>query len=224
MSSWEDFKDLKTKDLIISFHKIKDGANEHKNILNAILVRFLPKVKYKCQYISKSYNLDDTIGDEIAEKSFIKYAKSKTFNVEKYSIDEVDKKFLAYLFQIANNTFKDYIQLNAKIESGKAYTGKEKIITEMPDIDTSNMNHEESLIYDTLLSFSEKHKIIYLNYETYKIKTEEGEKKIRLPKHLLKPLREHLGLSQNSIRQYYYQVSNKINEVDNMIKTLKLNE
>lgn len=63
-------------------------------------------------------------------------------------------------------------------------------------------------LLDAALSrLSPKHKIIYLTYKQYEAMTEEGYK---LPRQLLKALRDELELTQSTIRVYKNEVFEEV--------------
>jgi hypothetical protein len=63
------------------------------------------------------------------------------------------------------------------------------------------------LIQKALNRFTPKHKMIYLTYKQYETEVKDGHK---LPRKLLKKLREELDLTQNTIRVYKKEAFDEI--------------
>jgi DNA-directed RNA polymerase specialized sigma24 family protein len=204
--TWEDLQDEKTFDLI-DYIKYKEQP-DYKDLAEAAFVaftfRFRKEMIDKCRKIGKKWGYDSGIADTIAERTFERFWKYPySFGASNCGKLAADDCVRFYLFRIARNCFVDY----GKESSGEQvspYDGTEDIIVEFPGMEHLNIPEEKlndlqkihDLIDNALKTLSPKHKIIYLTYKAYE---KEGYK---LPRTLLKKLREELELTQNSIRVY----------------------
>lgn len=204
--TWEDLKSEKTIDLIeyIRYKGQPDYRVLAESAFAAFTFRFRREVIDKCRRIGSKWGYDAEVCDLIAERTFERFWRYPNgFDSGNCGKVEVDDCARFYLFQIARNCLVDY----GKELSGEAsspYDGTEEIIVEFPDIEQLDVPDDRledlrkihDLIEHALLTLTPKHKIIYLTYKAYE---KEG---YRLPRPLLRKLREELALTQNSIRVY----------------------
>ncbi len=204
--TWEDVKDESTIDLI-DYIKYKEQA-DYKELAESAFVaftfRFRKEVIDKCRKVGKKWGYDTEISDMIAERTFEKFWKNP-FRFEKNNCGNlsIENCIRFYLFSIAKNCFFDYDN-EVSGRGVSPYDGTESVIVEFPSLENLEIPEEKvndlkkihDLIENALARLSPKHKIIYLTYKAYE---KEGYK---LPRPLLKKLREELELTQNSIRVY----------------------
>jgi DNA-directed RNA polymerase specialized sigma24 family protein len=204
--TWEEVKDEQTADLI-EFVKYKDqpGYRElAESAFVALTFRFRAEVIDKCRKIGRHWDFDAQTADGLAEKAFERFWKYPySFEAARCGGLTIDTCLRLYLFRIARNCFADY---NRELleEKVSPYDGTEEVIVEFPGIERLDLPEERveglrsvyDLIAKALATLSPKHKIIYLTYKAYE---KEGYK---LPRALLKKLRDELDLTQNSIRVY----------------------
>jgi len=203
--NWEELKDESTADLI-EYIKCKE-QNGYKELAEAAFVAFTFRYRKemidRCRRVGQKNGYDREIADMIAERTFERFWRYP-FSFEKGNCGElsIDNCVILYLFRIARNCFFDYRKEIA--EGISPYDGSESVIIEFPDIDKMEIPEEKlqdikkmhDLLDKALSRLSPKHKTIYLTYKAYE---KEGYK---LPRPLLKTLREELDLRQNSIRVY----------------------
>lgn len=204
--TWEDVKNESTIDLI-EYIKYK-GQADYQELAEASFIaftfRFRKEIIDKCRKVGSKRGHHNEISDIIAERVFERFwLYPFSFKKDGCGDLDIDNCVRFYLFRIATNCFCDY---EKEITGGNKspYDGSEAVIVEFPDIDNLTIPEEKAVqlkkIYDllevALSKLSRKHKIIYLTYKAYE---KEGYK---LPRHLLKKLREELQLSQSSIRVY----------------------
>lgn len=203
---WQELQHETTADLI-DYIKYKEQM-DYKELAEAAFIaftfRFRVEIIDKCRKIGRNRGYDDAVSDMIAERTFERFWKYP-FGFEKSNCGNlsIDNCVRFYFFRTARNCFYDY---NKEVtgENLGPYDGSEKVIVEFPDIENLEIPEEKvkdlkavyELIQNALAKLSAKHKIIYLTYKAYE---KEGYK---LPRQLLKQLREELDLTQNSIRVY----------------------
>lgn len=202
----------------IQWRNEPDYAEIAKEAFRVFTFRYQLDLQKKLITICKNWGYDEQVANEIAYSTFEKVWKYPTFKKEMTKQREFDKGVLFYLYRIASRLLADY----KKFEHGEVnpFTGDEEIIREFPDIDKMELGIERKAILSerykhikkALARLSAKHKIIYLTYKQYERETKDGYK---LPRTLLKNLRDELDLTQNSIRIYKNEA---FNEVDNYLK------
>jgi len=177
--------------------------------------RFQLRVVDKCRKIGRHWNFDRETCDLLAERVFERFYH----NPFKFQCAECLKRHLTieectklYLFKIAQRCFIDHNnEIFQAINS--PYDGSEHVIIDFPSLDyilneekRNDLHEKQKVIAAALASVTPKHKIIYLTYKSYE------HKGFKLPRPLLKELREVTGLNQNSIRVYKNETFNIIEE------------
>lgn len=179
--------------------------------------RFNKEIVDICRKVARKWNYDNGVADLIAERVFERFWKYPGgFKKGKCKTPNIDQCLVFYLLRTARNCFFDYHAQETGVNQSP-YDGKESVVVAFPDLEALAIPEEklESLLElqksmeKALARLSPKHKTIYLTYKAYE---KEGYK---LPRTLLKKLREELSLSQNSIRVYK-------NEAFQAIEQLKL--
>lgn len=213
--SWQDYEQEPTKNLIeyIQWKDQQDYVEVAKDAFIAFCFRFREDIIKKCRIIARNWGYDNQIGDLIAQRTFDRFWKyPKSFNPSKCKKDiEPCMKF--YLFSIAQNQLADY----KREEDGQdfnPYSGDEEIIRDFPDVNSSNSDDErkriikkkQEIIQKALDRLSPKHKIIYLTYKGYEANG------FKMPRKLLKSLRDELELTQSSVQVYKKEAFDTVNQ------------
>lgn len=221
MSSNLDLNKETTKSLLdyIQWRDDPDYSEIAKEAIRVLTFRFQMDLLKKLIPICKNWGYDKQVATEIAYATFDRIWKYPKFDISKAKEKDYDKAFIFYLFRIAGRLLADYKK--SQKEDHNPFSGDEEIVRDYPDIDNVEMGIERKAILKerfehiqkALSRLSPKHKIIYLTYKQYEQDTKDGEYK--LPRKLLKNLREELDLTQNSIRVYKKEA---FDEVDNFLK------
>lgn len=213
--NWEDLQKEPTIDLI-GYIKCRDQP-EYRVLADAAFVaftfRFQTTVVDKCRKIGKKFKHDNETCDSIAEETFERFYKYPfRFHPGKCGDLDIDTCVTLYLFRIAQRAFFDHYN---KTKAGETYPydGSESVIVDFLELDNMDLDDEDLERYATqqakieqiLNTLSEKHKVIYLTYKVFE------HKGFKLPRELLKKLREELELSQSSIRVYKKEVFDEVN-------------
>ena len=215
MIDWESYIQESTEDLIEYIkwkdqHEYKDAS---KPAFYAFCYRFREELAKKCEIVCKKWNYDKDIALEIVKRTFRRFLKYPNFRFDKSRAKDFDTGVLIYLLGIAQRELINYYNTD-KGKYTSPYTGEEQIIKEYPKIDFDKFRPEKrremqkrfEIIEKALGRLTDKHKIIYLTYQAHE---REGYK---LPRHLLKKLRDELKLGQATIRYYKFEAINKIEE------------
>jgi len=176
-----------------------------------ICYRFRKNVVQKCEIVAKNNGLNAVDAEQIAENVFKKIWKyGGKFDCSRHK--DVDAGFRGYLFRIAQRETVNYYCFKKGI-GVSPYTGEEKIIEEFPEINEQTVPNklrraqllrEKEIIDLALERHTWKHKVIYLTYKFYQIDDH------KLPRPLLKDLREMLGLPQATIQAYKKEITDTI--------------
>lgn len=216
--NWQDYKDLSTSELLEYTRWKEDSDTECAtaavHAYRALFFRFREDVVKKCRIVSKNWGYDNEVGDSIAEATFARFwQRPYSFNREKCNASDLDKCLKFYLYAIAKNllyTFKDHLDGDKN-----PYDGNEQIVVDFPNLDQMDiptekkkgLQHMYEKINQILNGLSPKHKIIYLTYKQH------GVDGFKLPRKLVKQLREELELTQNSIRVYKKEAFDSVNQL-----------
>lgn len=210
--TWKDFEEEPTENLIeyIQWQKEADYLETSQSAFHAFCFRFNAEFRKICIITAKKWGFDADFGDELADLAFNKFWKHPfTFNPKECKY-ELDKCVILYLSRIAQNLL---IDRKKEASSDNPYNGNEQVIYDLPDISKiSNIEKRKELrrvneiIEKALERLTPKHKIVYLTYRAYE---NDGYK---LPRQLLKDLREELDLVQNSVRVYKNEAFETVNQ------------
>jgi DNA-directed RNA polymerase specialized sigma24 family protein len=185
-----------------------------KQAFRVFTYRFQLDLQKKLIPICKNWGYDEQVANEIAYSTFERIWKYSKFDINKAKQKEdYDKAIIFYLYGIASHLLADYKR--SQNEEGNPFIGDEQIIREFPDVDKMNLGKEKKAILKENFDFIQKaldrltpkHKIIYLTYKQYESETKDGYK---LPRKLLKSLREELDLTQTSVRVYKHEAFNEV--------------
>lgn len=204
--TWEDVKDESTENLI-DYIQYKENA-DYRELAEAAFIaftfRFRKEIIDRCRKVGEKWGYDADTADGIAEKTFERFWKYPLgFKKEKCGSLVFDNCVRLYLFRIVRNCFYDHNKELSETDNSP-YDGTETVIVEFPGIDhldiprdkVEGLKKVQALMQAALDTLSPKHKVIYLTYKAYE---KEG---FKLPRNLLKQLRDELDLTQNSIRVY----------------------
>ena len=219
--AWKEYEHESTQDLI---EYIKWGHDpQHTELagdaFRTFCFRFSEDVQKKCRIICRKRRYDNTVADEIAQKTFERFYKYPRYDSQKCKSGDVDTCVKLYLYRFAANALSDY---ETMLKDGpNPFSGEEEIVEEFPDIENMDLPPEtkakleiqQGIIEKALERLGPKHKIIYLTYKQYESDTKDG---YYLPRNLLKRLREKLNISQASIQVYKKEAFDKIAEYMNL--------
>lgn len=221
MNSCQDLNKETTESLLeyIQWKEESDYSEIAKEAFRVFTFRFQIALSKKLIPICKNWGYDEQVATEIAYGTFERIWKYPKFDIAKAREKDYDKAIIFYLYKIAGRLLADYKK--SQEEDPNPFSGDEEIVRDFPDIDNLEMGKERKAILKerfehiqkALNRLTPKHKIIYLTYKQYEQDTKGGEYK--LPRKLLKNLREELDLTQNSIRVYKKEA---FDEVDNYLK------
>jgi DNA-directed RNA polymerase specialized sigma24 family protein len=215
MSDWSRFKSTETEVLIEYFQNAGIAEDIRNDAFCALCVRFREDLIKKCIVVCKRRKYDVDVAYDIANTTFSKYEKSRSFKFEKGSSDCIDDCFRFYLYKIAANELRDYYRTEEKRKKGLLYDGSETIITGL-DINPDKLDPESRIIHEKLMSLPYSHRVIYLTYLTH------SKNGVNLPRKLQAELREHLGgISQVTVRGYNKIAIEAIEYTKQVIKTIK---
>lgn len=174
----------------------------------------------KCEIICDKWNYSPTVALEIRDCTFSrvwKYANS--FDLKKIRAATVEEGIKFWLYRIASSQLANYHQKSTCHEPEKQELDVITSIPEMVDFAAGeNMETRRSLrkrlevLEPVLNGLNEKKRIIYLTYKTYE---HLGGK--YPPRSATKKLREHLNLAQASIRKYYGEACEYVEQYLNNI-------
>jgi hypothetical protein len=200
---WQELDKEPLEDLISYINSKKDLAYAElaEAAFCTLTFRFRKDLIDKCVVMCRKRHLTEDDAIELANRVFERIWLYPNYKQEKCRNTDSNICFRKYLYGIANREI-----IGLQYPANSLYDGHEKIVTslidEEKDYDPEQLaklkGYVEVLdnIFDKL---THKHKIIYFTYITYE---KEGH---NLPKHLLKQLKDTLGLSQSSIRVYKKQ-------------------
>lgn len=203
MVSWKQYENTPTLELI-ELIQHKEDLLSAEAAFWAFTFRFTIYVAKQCEIFCLKMGYDHHLAEDVVKCVFSKFWLYPKYNHTLSKHKDVDKGVCLYLYKFVYHCTIDEIN-KLKGKGVSPYSGHEQIIRVLPASFKPENEHDE-IIWNAFGSFSEKHKIIYLTYKAYGIKNH------KLPRHLLSKLRQELGLSQNTIRSYYNEVMNKINE------------
>jgi len=220
MSNSQDLNSETTENLLeyIQWKDEPDYEEVAKEAFRVFTFRYQLDLLKKILPICKNWGYDEQVATELAYETFTRIWKYSKFDISKAKQKDFDKAVSFYLYRIAARLLADY-KKNQEIEN--PFTGDEEIIRNFPDIENMDIGKERKAILKerfehiqkALNRLTSKHKIIYLTYKQYELDTKNGE--FKLPRKLLKNLREELDLTQNSIRVYKKEA---FDEIDNYLK------
>ena len=219
---WKELQQETTADLIEYIrYKDQEGYKElAETAFIAFTFRFSPEIIDRCRKTGRQRSYDRETSDLIAERCFDRFWKYPFgFEKAKCGTLDIEKCVLLYLFRIARNCFYDYDKEISGDES--PYDGTESVIVEFPGIEQLDIPEEDvkdlkrihDIMEKALSTLSPKHKIIYLTYKAFE------KKGFKLPRPLLKKLREELDLTQDSIRVYKSEAFKTVDEHKKMYRT-----
>ena len=199
---------MSTSALIKKFQK--GEGEESEEAYRELFFRFRKDLLDVCWSICRKRNHTKDFAIEIAEKTLKKYYKSRNYREDRSSVDNIDKGFLLYLSRIARNVLNDHYKSEKRKSEGKMYSGIEGLITDLPDLNGRRLSPEKRAIYKMLSRLPKAKRIVYLTYEVHEI---EGTK---MPRKLLEKMRNHLGITQDTIRCYKKEVRDRVNDISRL--------
>jgi len=221
MSTSQDLNSESTESLLeyIQWKDEPDYAEIAKEAFRVFAFRFQLDLQKKLIPISTNWGYDEQVASDLAHYTFERVWKYPKFDISKAKQKDFDKAVSFYLYGIAGRLLADFKR--SQENEPYPFSGDEEIIKDFPDIENMDIGKERKAILKerfehiqkALNRLTPKHKIIYLTYKQYELDTKNGE--FKLPRKLLKNLREELDLTQNSIRVYKKEA---FDEVDKYLK------
>jgi DNA-directed RNA polymerase specialized sigma24 family protein len=186
-----------------------------KEAFKTFTFRFQMELLKKLIPVCKNWGYDKQMATEIAYQTFDRVWKYPTFNILKENQKTPDRAILLYLLTIAKHLLADYYRMQNK--APYPFDGSEEIVRDFPHLSSlpiavekkAELEHIAELIQQALNRLTPKHRIIYLTYKQYEEQVIDGYK---LPRNLLKKLREELNLTQSSIRVYKKEAFDMVEE------------
>ncbi len=218
---WKELEDSSTADLIEYIQGRQHYYEAAECAFKAFFLRFETDLTKKCRIIVRKWGYDELDGDILCEQALNKFwNKASLFNAQQCKTANLDRCVLFYIYRIAQRLLADRQRLEA---DKNPYSGAEELVLEFPDLENMEIPKEKlkdlkartGVIDKALERLSKKHKIIYLTYQSYE---RDGKK---LPRQLLKKLREELDLSQTSIRIYKKEALETVSKVLEIYGTKK---
>jgi len=209
MINWKVYENKSVIELIelIKMNRVHNHLDSATVAFEAFCFRFQFDLIRITEHICKNNGYDKIFAIEVVEKTFQKFWKYPGFDQAKVTASTPEKGVLIYLSRIAQHSFYDLVNEKRGINISP-YNGEEMIIYDIPlpknEIETSNTNY--ILLKQVFNTLSWKHKVVYLTYLAHE---NNGYK---LPRKLLSELRTKLGISQETVRFYRYEVVTKIRE------------
>ena len=221
MSTSQDLNSESTENLLeyIQWKDDPDYAEVAKEAFRVFTFRYQLDLLKKILPICKNWGYDEQVATELAYETFARIWKYTKFDILKAKQKDFDKAVSVYLYGIAGRLLADFKR--SQENEPYPFSGDEEIIRDFPDIENMDIGKERKAILKerfehiqkALNRLTPKHKIVYLTYKQYELDTKNGE--FKLPRKLLKNLREELDLTQNSIRVYKKEA---FDEVDKYLK------
>lgn len=218
---WKELEDSSTADLIEYIQGRQHFYEAAECAFKAFFIRFEADLTKKCRIIAIKWGYNKEDGDVLSEQALDKFwNKAHLFNAQQCKSVNLDRCVLFYIYRIAQRLLSDRQRLDADKDP---YLGEEELVLEFPDLENMEIPKEKlkdlkavtELIDKALERLSTKHKIIYLTYRSYE---RDGKK---LPRQLLKKLREELDLSQTSIRVYKKEALETVGKIIEIYGTKK---
>lgn len=215
--AWQELEKESTEDLIeyIKWRNQPEYKETAEYAFIAFCFRFRDDVQVKCRIIARNRGYDNTVGDEIAEKTFARFLKYPKYDGAKCKSGNTDTCVRLYLYKFAGRILSDYIK--AEKEGPNPFTGEEELVTDLPDVDAMDVPVERKailkqkfeIVKNALDRLSDKHKTIYFTYKQYESILNDG---YYLPRSLSKRLQDELDLTQATIRKYKNEAFEKVDE------------
>ena len=211
----QDLNSEPTENLLeyIRWKEDPDYSAIAKEAIKVFTFRYQLDLMKKLIPICKGWGYDEQVASEIAYNTFDRVWKYPSFDKSKSKQKDFHKAITFYLYGIAEHELANYKKLEEG--GGSPFTGDEEIIRDFPDIENLEISKEKKAVLmarqehikKLLDRLSPKHRVIYLTYKHYEDITKHGHK---MPRHLLKNLREELNLSQTIVRIYKNESFNEV--------------
>lgn len=204
--NWQYLQNEPTERLITIFQNSDSTIAEAEAAFIMICVRFREDLLKKCEIVCSNYGHPPSIAEEIAETTFKNYERSRSFDINKMTVSNVDRGFKFYLYRISQRALTDLHRKQERIKAGKHFNGNEKIIKELPMINEDQLSFDERVKYKAISLLSDKEQAVFLTNLQYK------KPNMNLPKHLRTQLQEFLGnVSPETVRWYKKVATDKVN-------------
>lgn len=220
MKTTDQTEESNLEELLTIISWKNEMLDDAKNAFREFCQYFDEDLLKKCEIICSNWNYSPTVALEIRDCTFSrvwKYANS--FDLKKVRATTVEEGIKLWLYRIAASQLANYHQKNTCHEPEKEELDVITSIPEMVDfVARENTETRGSLrkrlevLEPVLNGLNEKKRIIYLTYKTYE---HFGGK--YPPRSATKKLRERLNLAQASIRKYYGEACEYVEQYLNNI-------
>lgn len=215
--AYQEYLEEDTLDLIEYMRMDAPGDREGSDdAFTAFILSFREYLQKQCRKVALAFGMDEYMGDEIAEKTFLKFRFSSTFSKEKCKTSKINTCIKLYLAKVAKNIL---IDIHREQSSPNPFTGDEQIVYDLPDASyyenlegdperIAQLKKKDEVLREILYNrLTEKQRIVYLTYKQYErdtctVSADGTEKKFYLPRKLLKKLKDDLQITQPTIRKY----------------------
>jgi RNA polymerase sigma factor (sigma-70 family) len=201
MSSYDTIARLNVKELVEIYQN--ETHLDRDNAFYAIVDRYKRDLTIICEKRCEKFGQSSEVVYELVNNVFKAYACAPQFDFEKRKVKDEYKAFLAYLVGIAKNELTNIFRVQRKKANGTWSDGSERIITDLPSIH-ENSPLKAKVIHGVLSDLPYSHRVIYCTYTSYE------KVGCNLPRKLQEELRNHLGISQTSVRVYKKEALDKI--------------
>ena len=178
-----------------------------KDAFRVLCNRFGPDLQQKCKHICARWKQEDSLAPEIANQTFLKFWNANRFDADRWKEGDIDLGVKLYLYRIAGNILFD---VHEEETSPSPYDGTEQVVKEVEELLSNatprQLREAKERIEAALEGLTEKHKVILLTYKKYET---DGHK---LPRTLLRKLRDELQLTQSTVRYYKMQAFERFDQ------------
>lgn len=205
MSKKTSHSETSSEDLLSIISWKDEMIDDAKEALQEFSYRFDGDLLRKCEIICDNWNYSKTTALEIRDCTFSrvwKYAGS--FDPKKVRASSMEEGIKLWLFSIASSQLANYHASGTCFEPNKQDLDIISSIDEMADFISEGdiekkrtLKNQLEVLTPVLAGLNEKKRIIYLTYKTY------DHLGIYPPRSALKNLRNKLNLAQASLRKYY---------------------
>jgi len=199
-----DFEKMKGDELITFISWKAEYFEEAKLAFTVFCFRYEKDLQQKAEIYCSKFEYNESIALMAVECSFGRVWNYPTFDMKKSHVKDENKAILLWMYRIlytqiilfknrdtcAQPTEEEDLTLINNLDEYASFSSKENLEKKKELIEKC------SIIESALQGLSQKHKIIYFTYLAYELP------KKNIPRSITKKLREHLDLTQNSIRVY----------------------
>lgn len=200
-----DFGKMPSAELLEYISFKKEFPAEAQLAFVEFCYRFGKDLKRKSEIYCNKYRYSEVVALEIANCTFVRVWKYPTFDKEKSKSKNLDKGILLWMYRILFTQIIKYGEQNSCAEPTEEedlslVSNADELLDrfDTPDPEAKRIvSAKLNTIERALTQLSDKHRIIYFTYRAYQ---KDGKK---MPRSIVKLLREKLSLTQKSVNTYY---------------------